>query len=328
MIIVRTPFRVSFAGGGTDLSYFYKKYGGVVLSTSIKKYSYLSMHSGFHDKGYLIKYSKTEDELKLENIKHPIIREVFGMYGIDGVDFSSAADIPAGTGLGSSSAFTCGIINLCQSFKGIKSTQKEIAKIACDVEINRLKEQIGKQDQYGCALPGLKKIEFLKDGDVKVTPINISLKDREKLEESMILIYCGGSRSASEILKKQKSNIKSSKDLTGNLLKMSQLCNELSENLPKNPDCLGDYLHEAWIRKKRLNSDITNNKIDSIYQKALNAGAKGGKLLGAGGTGFLLIHCPNNMGDLKEAFKDSLTIDFKFDFTGTQLIYDDQLHLD
>ncbi len=327
MIIVRTPFRVSFAGGGTDLKYFYKKYGGVVLSTSIKKYSYLSMHSAFLDKGYLIKYSKTENEIELKNVKHPIIRKVFEMFEINGVDFSSAADIPAVTGLGSSSAFTCGIIKLCQAFKGIESSQSEIAKLACKVEIDFLKEQIGKQDQYGCAIPGLKKIEFLENGDVNVTQINLNEKNKKRLEESLILIYCGGTRSASEILNKQVSNTLNSNKLTNNLLEMSKQCHILSKSLLTDPDCLGDYLNEAWERKKLLNENISNTTIDSLYKKALDAGAKGGKLLGAGGAGFLLIHSPSNIESIKDAFRDYNVIDFKFDFTGTKVIHDDQLHL-
>ena len=326
MIIVRTPFRVSFAGGGTDLSYFYRKHGGVVLSTSLSKYSYLSMHSAFEEKGYLIKYSKMEDELNLENLKHPIVREVFGMYKINGVDFACASDIPAGTGLGSSSAFTCGIIKLCQAFKGIKNSQLEIAGIACDVEINRLKEPIGKQDQYGCALPGLKKIEFFKNGKVEVTPLILDKRNKERLEDSLILVYCGGSRSASEILNKQKKNTLKSNELTNNLLSMSEQCHKLSESLLSDPDCLGDYLNDAWERKKTFSEDISNNEIDSIYKRALDAGAKGGKLLGAGGAGFLLIHSPGNIDTIKDAFKEFITIDFKFDFTGTKVIYNDQLH--
>jgi len=324
VIVVRTPFRISFVGGGTDLPYFFEQHGGCVLSMAMAKYSYLSMHSGFHDTGYLIKYSKTENPKQVADIEHPIIREVFQMYGIDGVDFASAADIPAGTGLASSSAFTCGILRLCDAYTGQTRSQLDIAEAACDVEINRLGEPIGKQDQYGCALPGLKKIEFNTDGSVLASPVLLNDAKRKRLEDSLLLVYCGGSRSASKQLLSQKNNIASSDQLTANLKQMAQQAHDLSLDLLRDPDCLGDYLHDGWERKKSLSQGISSPEIDDLYDRARAAGARGGKLLGAGGAGFLLLHAPDRCAEVTAALAGQKIDRVRMDETGTTVVHDDQ----
>lgn len=324
MIVVRTPFRISFVGGGTDIPYFYEKFGGCVLSMAIRKYSYLSIHKGFHDHRSLIKYSRTENPEKTSDIKHPIIREVFGMYGISGVDFASAADIPAGTGLASSSAFTCGLLRLCDAYTGQTRSQLDIAEAACDVEINRLGEPIGKQDQYGCALGGLKKIEFATDGGVTASPVLLNDQARKRLEDGLMLIYCGGSRSASAQLSEQKKHVTSSEQLNANLVQMAQQAHDLSSCIATDPDCLGDFLHDGWERKKRLSPNVSNPTIDALYDRARAAGALGGKLLGAGGAGFLLVHAPGNRDAVAEALSQEKIDTVHMDMAGTTVIYNDQ----
>ena len=324
MIVVRTPFRISFVGGGTDLPYHYLQHGGCVLSMAIRKYSYLSMHRGFHDTGYLIKYSRTESPERVSDIEHPIIRTVFQMYGIDGVDFASAADIPAGTGLASSSAFTCGLLRLCDAYTGKTRSHLDIADAACDVEINRLGEPIGKQDQYGCALPGLKKIEFNTDGSVLASPVLLNDTARQRLEDSLMLVYCGGNRSASKQLQAQKKNIADSAQLVANLNEMAQQAHRLSTDLLRDPGCLGDYLHDGWERKKRLSDGISTPEIDALYHTARGAGARGGKLLGAGGAGFMLLHVPDCYDDVAKALGGQKIDRVHMDETGTTVVHNDQ----
>lgn len=325
MIVVRTPFRVSFVGGGTDLPYFYRQHGGCVLSMAIRKYSYLSMHKGFHDTGCLVKYSRTETAASPKDIEHPIIREVFDMYGIDGVDFSSAADIPAGTGLASSSAFTCGMLRLCDAYTGRASrSQIDIAQEACEVEIERLGEPIGKQDQYGCALPGLKTIEFHEDDSVTASPLLIRDDMRRDIEGALLLVYCGGTRSASKQLRSQKQNVASSDQLIANMKEMAEQARELSAELMRNPACIGDYLHDGWERKKRLSPDVSTPDIDEIYDRARAAGARGGKLLGAGGAGFLLLHAPGRLEEVSDALATQKCDRIEIDMTGTSVVHDDQ----
>lgn len=323
MIIVRTPFRVSFVGGGTDLPYFYEQHGGCVVSMAIDKYSYLSLHPNFHGKGHLIKYSNVENTDSIDQIKHPIIRTVFEMYGIDGVDFSSASDIPAGTGLASSSAFTCGLLRLCDTYQGNNRTQLDLAAAACDVEINRLREPIGKQDQYGCAIPGLKTISFGRDGSVEVSPILLTQSAQTRLEESLLLIYCGGQRSASAQLKTQEKHVASSDDLTTNLIEMADQARDLSRRIALDPDCLGEFLRDGWERKKRLSPGMSTPEIDAAHDRAIAAGATGGKLLGAGGAGFLLMHVPDCRDAVIAALPDYQTMPIRMDMRGSIVIHQD-----
>lgn len=192
MLINRTPLRISFVGGGSDLPSFYQEHSGAVVSMAIDKYFYLSMHQSFEKTGYLLKYSKVENVEKVDDIEHRIIHQVFKDKSIDGVDFSSAADIPGGTGLASSSAFTVGLLSLCDAYNGNYTSQMNLASDACEVEIEKLNEPIGKQDQYGCAIGGIKFIEFLPDESVKLTPIFLAPKQAQKLNSNLLLVYLGG----------------------------------------------------------------------------------------------------------------------------------------
>lgn len=323
MIITKTPFRISFAGGGSDLENYYSQYGGAVLSVSIKKYIYLCLHPYFFKDGYLLKYSKTEDVTSVDEIKHPIIKNVFKRYGIKGVDFNSSADIPSGTGLASSSAFTCGLINLCNAYTEKYMTQEEIADLACKIEIEDLKEPIGKQDQYACACGGLNFIEFYKDGVVNVEKMFLTSGNYHKFEDNLMMFYTGETRAAGSILSEQKKNTTTDKAKIENLHKMVALAKDLKQELLSgNIDSAGDILHTGWMYKKELANGISNEAIDFYYDLALKNGATGGKLLGAGGGGFLLFYVKDeNKDKLRKAMADLKELPFKFDNNGTSIIH-------
>jgi D-glycero-alpha-D-manno-heptose-7-phosphate kinase len=325
MIISRTPLRVSFCGGGSDLPAFYRRHGGAVLSVSIARYVYLSMHAYFESDGYILKYSQLETPTTIDLIQHRIIRQVFGDYGICGVDFNSSADVPAGTGLGSSSAFTVGLLNLCNAYLGRFEGRERLAQKACEIEIDRLGEPIGKQDQYGCALGGLNFIEFHEDESVTCEAIPITLAMRERLERGLIMFYLGGTRSASAILRTQQSNLEQPDSEANTLLKaMVGQARTLRGEIVGDVDVIGLYLHEGWERKRRLSRGISNAMVDDAYARARAAGATGGKLLGAGESGFLLVYVP---GDGRDAVIASLSeyraYDVRFDPIGTTIIYSD-----
>jgi D-glycero-alpha-D-manno-heptose-7-phosphate kinase len=324
MIISRTPLRVSFCGGGSDLPGFYRQYGGAVLSVSIARYVYLSMHEYFQPEGYILKYSQLETPKKASEISHRILRQVFTDYGIDRVDFNSSADVPAGTGMGSSSAFTVGLLNLCNAYLGRYESQGMLAAKACDIEINKLGEPIGKQDQYGCAIGGLKFIEFHQDDSVTYEVVPLSIEMRERLEKGLVMFYLGGSRSASAVLRRQGEALKSSKRAIGNLQAMVRQARGLRAEILTDVDVIGPYLHEGWERKRTITEGITNPLIDDAYARAMAAGATGGKLLGAGDAGFLLVYAPgDSRAAVVDALRDYPAYDVRFDMVGASIIYSD-----
>ena len=319
MIITRTPFRISFVGGGSDFKEYYQKEPGAVVSTTIDKYIFLSMHPLFNRSGYFLKYSDNELIEKAWQIKHPIIRELFTLHRIVGVDFNSSSDIPAGTGLGSSSAFTTGLVNLCYSYKHSFISREDIARQACWVEIEKLHAPIGKQDQYATAVGGLNFIQFNADDSVIVEKLSLSSEIQAKLEESLMLFYLGDSRPASSILVEQKNNIDQN-FIT--LQKMVTLTKSLRDALKNNDiDDFGEILHTNWMYKKELASNITNPTIDQLYYSAIKNGAEGGKLLGAGGTGFLLLFVPHTNQDRVRKVLQLYELPFRFDNSGTTVVY-------
>jgi D-glycero-alpha-D-manno-heptose-7-phosphate kinase len=324
VIISRTPLRVSFCGGGSDLPAFYREHGGAVLSMSIARYVYLSMHDYFESDGYILKYSKLETPQALGDIQHRILRQVFTDYDIKGVDFNSSADVPAGTGLGSSSAFTVGLINLCNAYRGRYESRSVLAAKACEVELTKLGEPIGKQDQYGCALGGLNFIEFHPDESVTHEAVPITLAMRERLERSLIMFYLGGTRSASALLEGQSAAMKTDPQAVANLKAMVDQARNLRADIIGDVDVLGPYLHEGWERKRTLTQGITNERVDDAYRRALGAGATGGKLLGAGNSGFLLVYAPVDVRDrVIAALPDCKPYDVRFDPIGATIIYSD-----
>jgi len=319
MLITRTPFRISFIGGGSDFKEFYEQGYGAVVSTTIDKYVYLSMHPLFNSDGYHLKYFKNEIVNTLDEIKHPIIKEVFKRYNISGVDFNATAEIPSGTGLGSSSSFTTSLLTLCTTYRNIMELKKFIAKQASEIEINVLKSPIGKQDQYAATFGGMNFIKFNADESVDVDRIGLSNEKLKQLEESLILFYLGGTRSSESVLTEQKRNILKNQNV---LKKMVKLAENLRDELNNNSiDNFGTILNDGWAYKKELSSNVTNDSIDYWYNLAMANGAEGGKLLGAGNGGFLLLYVPKGSIDLLRASIPLYELPFKFEDTGTTIIY-------
>ncbi len=295
MIITRTPFRVSFAGGGSDLrDYYGQRPYGAVVSAAIQSYMYIAIHPYFHDK-IRIKYSRTEDVDHVDDIKHPIVREAMRRVSIDkGIEIASFADIPAGTGLGSSSSFTVGLLHALYAFKDQIVSQEELAAQACELEIDILKEPIGKQDQYAAAFGGLNYIRFNPNESVNVAPISLDQTGRAELEKRLKLYFVGGNRSASEILKEQKKNMLQEEKVR-QLDRMVALADELRAGFHRwDVAQLGDNLRQGWTYKQALATGISNERIHGLMERALVLGAKGGKILGAGGTGFLLLYADDH----------------------------------
>jgi hypothetical protein len=321
MIITKTPFRVSFCGGGSDMANFYEKYGGCVLSTSINKYCYISIHPYFNENQTLLKYSENELVDEISQIKHRIFRQVLGDMKVHGVEITSTADIPGGTGLGSSSTFTVGLLNTLNCYNGKFVSKDKLAALACEVEIEKLGNPIGKQDQYGAALGGLNFIKFNQDGSVSHEPIMMEGKTYKKLQKNLLMFYTGTTRSANTILAEQTKNI-TSEDKAKNLLKMCGLAKDMKSALESNDiSSFGKILDEGWQLKKELASGIANPEIDEAYEIAMKNGALGGKLLGAGGGGFLLFYCEEEkQAQLKKAI-GLKELDFSFERDGTSVIY-------
>jgi len=323
MIITRTPFRISFVGGGSDMETFYSRHPGAVLSTSINKFMYISSHRFFFPDQIRVKYSETETVKSIEELKHPLLRETMRLTGVTkGIEISSIADIPSGTGMGSSSSFTVGLLHCLYAVKRQYVTHEHLAREASHIEIEILGEPIGKQDQYAAAYGGLNIIHFKPDGTVHVEPLFIKNEVYRQLEENLVMLYTGNQRKASDILSEQKKN--ASQDEKFNILKsMVSLVPDLRECLYKeNLNDFGKILHENWILKQKLASQITNNQIDEIYNAGLQAGATGGKLLGAGGGGFMLFYCEKSkQAGLLKALGQLRPFDFSFDREGSKVIY-------
>lgn len=323
MIITRTPFRVSFAGGGSDLPSFYRRHEGCVLSMTINKYMYVSIHPTFNRDETVVKYSKTEIVRDVREIQHPIARQLLLDYGMDGVEIVSTADVPSGTGLSTSSAYTVGLIHALSAFRGKLRSQERIAREACELEIEKLGEPIGKQDQYGTAVGGLKFIRFKSDDTVEVEPLVVSRKTLETLEGNLLLFYTGLTHSAGEILKEQSRNVAGEEQKYQNLVRMTQLAHEMRESVVTgNLDEFGRILNENWLLKRELASSISNGRIGRYYDMAMDSGALGGKLLGAGGGGFLLFYCPKERQKrLRSALSDLWELPFAMETSGTKIIY-------
>jgi len=322
MIISRTPFRISFAGGGSDLPSFYRREAGAVLSTSIDKYMYIAIHPFFDPKKIQLKYSKTELLDAISDIKHPIFREVLNMYNLTGVDLNSIADIPSGTGLGSSSSFTVGLLNAVRAYIGKATSGQKLGELACDIEISKVGSPIGKQDQYAAACGGLNFITFYGDETVNVEKIIMDPMKKRELDENLMMVFVGGEHSANAILKNQQAAISDDKKFQTQK-DMVRLAYDLRQSLESNDiDDFGRILHEGWLMKKSLTSGISTGVVDEMYDRGIKAGALGGKLLGAGGAGFILFYCPK---ERQEAFRQQMgeinEMKFHFDDFGSKIIY-------
>ena len=324
MIISKTPLRVSFVGGGSDIESCYSKSAGAVVSTSIDKYVYITVNKKF-DNHIRVSYSKTEEVRQVDEIEHKLVREIMKFHKIKGgAEITSIADIPSkGTGMGSSSSFGVGLLHCLYAYKNKYVSAKRLAEESSYIEIKKCKEPIGKQDHYSAAFGGFNFIQFNTDGSVKIEPLIFQKKTKEVLKESLLLFYTGITRSASEILKKQVNNVLISRDKRKMLERMVKLAYKLKADLQKNRlDTFGEILHQNWILKKELTEDISNPLIDKWYDLALKNGAIGGKLLGAGGGGFLLFFAPKEkQHKIIAALNKLQLVPFDFDTEGSKIIF-------
>jgi len=314
--------RVSLGGGGTDLPSYYKEHDGFLIAAAINKYVFVSVMNPFTD-GYSLKYSKYENVDKIEDIQHPIIREILKLGFKKNLEIATLADLPAGTGLGSSGSFTTALLKalFINSSKNLHSD--ELAELACDIEINKLKEPVGKQDQYIAAFGGISSFSFNKNDTVDIKPLNISDDTLYDLEDNLLLFFTGYSRSASIILKDQDIKSKQNdEDMANNLHRVKKLGIESKKVLESGDTRIfGELMHEHWENKKERSVGMSNSKINDWYDIAMQNGAIGGKLVGAGGGGFLMF-----MADDRVKLRKALTsagmeeVRFKFDFEGTKTL--------
>lgn len=324
MIITRTPLRISFVGGGTDLPAYYRTTQGAVVSAAINKYVYMTVNtlSEYFPNRILVKYSESELVDSVDDIRHPIIREAMRMTDVVGrVEITSMADIPAGTGLGSSSTYAVGLLHALYTFRGEFVSAAQLAREACEIEIERLGDPIGKQDQYIAAYGGIRHIRFNSDETVFVDPVVCSFETKRALEENLLMFYTGKTRRAGEILEKQQADThKKMETLTA----MKDLCAELMDVLREGRSLnrFGEILHEGWLLKRGLVAAIADDVINTYYETARDAGAIGGKLLGAGGGGFLLFYVEKQNRDrVRAALSDLKELPFRFEPQGSKVIY-------
>ncbi len=325
MIISRTPFRISFFGGGTDYPVWYNEHGGSVLATSINKYCYITLRylPPCFDYKHRIVYSKQETVKNISEIQHPSVRETLRFINLDrGIEIHHDGDLPARTGLGSSSAFTVGLLNALYALKGKMVTKRQLALETIHIEQNRIKENVGSQDQTTAAFGGFNKIEFGGEQHIQVQPITLNAEKNQLLQDHLMLFFTGFARRASEIAGEQ---IKKTPEKKNELKKMSEMVDEAISILNGNNSNITDFgklMHETWMIKRSLTNKITNPLIDKIYDTAVKAGALGGKLLGAGGGGFILFFVkPELQPKVKEKLKNLLYVPFKFENLGSQIIY-------
>ena len=324
MIISKTPLRMSFVGGGSDLPVFYRRFGGAVVSTAIDKFVYVSVNKKFDDR-IRVSYSKTEEVPSVDKIKHPLVREALKMLAIPGgIEITSIADIPAkGSGLGSSSSFTVGVLHALHAFANRYASAEQLARESCEIEIDRCGEPIGKQDQFAAAFGGFNFIEFYPDDSVSVEPIICERATMQKLQDNTLVFYTGITRSASALLKMQQQVVGSEKAKQKVLGRMVEFARELKAELQKNNvAAFGEIIHENWLLKRSLTPNVSSSAIDSWYERARKAGAIGGKLLGAGSGGFLMFYAPRQRHEaIARALKELRPTQFRFEPQGSKIIF-------
>jgi D-glycero-alpha-D-manno-heptose-7-phosphate kinase len=324
MIITRSPLRVSLGGGGTDLPSYYQEYGGFIVAAAVDKYVYITQHRTFQEE-IIVKYSKLERVSAVDQIEHPIVREALKLVGITDphLELTSMADIPGGTGLGSSGSFTTALLKALHAYKKNLLSPAELAEQACDIEIKRLGEPIGKQDQYIAAIGGITAFTFRQDGRVEFRPVRLSEETLFNLEDNLLLFFTGYSRSASAILKDQ--NDKSKKQdpaMLDNLHFTKELGYKSLDALEAgNLEEFARLMDVHWQRKKARSSGMSNPRINEWYDYAMAHGALGGKLIGAGGGGFLMFYAADKA-RLRHAMREKSLqeVRFRFDFEGTKVV--------
>ena len=325
MIITRTPFRISFFGGGTDYPIYYQEHGGACLSTTINKYCYITARylPPFFEHKYAIRYSRKELCNILDEIQHPSVRECLRFVGEKkGVEMIHTSDIPAMSGIGSSSAFTVGFLNVLNALNGKMTTKRQLALDAIHVEQKMINENVGSQDQVAAAFGGFNRIDFGGHKEIFVTPMFISLEKLENLQKNLLFFFTGFSRNSSDIASDQ---IKNTPKKINELSEMQKMVDEAISILCMNSHDLNDFgklMHESWKIKRSLTNKITNNKIDEIYETAINAGALGGKICGAGGGGFILLYVPEDrQNEVRERLKNLLLVPIRFENLGSHVIF-------
>lgn len=322
MVITRTPFRVSFFGGGTDYPEFYKEHGGAVLSATIDKYCYVTIRDfpPFYPYKNQFTYSKIERFNTADEVSHPLVREALKMTGENGLQIAYDADLPARTGIGSSSSFAVGLLHGICALRGKLLTPYDLAAQAIELERVRCGEAGGIQDQIAAAYGGINRIDFNSDG-FSVHPLNIPDSITQTLQENLLLINTGMNRYSFQEAKEQEDNIQNNIEI---LCKMKQMVDKAQNILLKNdnPDKFGALLDESWKLKAMLANNISNPEIDRMYDIAKNNGAIGGKLIGAGGGGFLLVYAHRNMHQkIRDSLKEYQFVPFKFEYSGSKIIY-------
>lgn len=324
MIISRTPLRISFAGGGSDLPAFYRQEPGAVVSTAIDKYIYITVNPKFDHK-IRASYSRTEIVDTVDEVRHELIREALKLVNIEGaIEITSISDIPSqGTGLGSSSTYTVGLLNALYAYKGHLAGAERLAREACNIEIERCRKPVGKQDQYIAAYGGLQYIRFNPDGEVFVDPVICQTETRRRLQEGLLMLYTGLTRRADDILSEQSHNTQNDEEKRAGLRRIVNLAGQLCEALLRNDlDGFGEVLHAGWTEKRRLARGISNPTIDSWYETARAHGAIGGKILGAGGGGFLLLYAPpERHAAICRALPELRPVSIHFCPQGSKIIY-------
>jgi D-glycero-alpha-D-manno-heptose-7-phosphate kinase len=327
MLLTRAPLRISLGGGGTDLPSYYRKHGGFLIAAAINKYVYIALQRTYVEQ-LIIRYSKYENVTHPSEVKHPIIREALAMMKHDGkfLEITSMADIASGTGLGSSGSFGAALLKALHAWNHQLTPNEEIAAQACEIEIDRLKEPVGKQDQYISALGGITCLEFRTDDTVKAWPLALSQDTQEELEDNLMLFFTGYSRSASAILKEQDQKSKEG-DVTmfENLHFIKELGMRSKAAMESGDlDEFGRIMNEHWQSKRKRSQGMTNAVIDDIYETALSSGAVGGKLIGAGGGGFLLFYASDKPRLLRAMRAKGLSeVRFRFDFNGASIVFRD-----
>ncbi len=324
MIITRSPLRISLGGGGTDLPSYYRNFGGLLVSAAIDKYVYVTIMRPFIE-GIFLKYSKLEHVDKVDEVKHPIIREALRLMELKTpqIEITTLADIPAGTGLGSSGSFTTALIKALYGHRRKLIHPTELARLACEIEIEKLNEPVAKQDQYIAAFGGITCFEFHADDEVEAVPLNISMDTQYDLEDNLLLFFTGRSRSAGSILKDQESRTEESdQEMLDNLHYIKKLGIRSKVSLEEgNTVEFAEIMHEHWEHKKKRSGGISNPEVDRWYELARENGAIGGKLVGAGGGGFLMFYSLDRSKLRKAMVKAGLEeVRFRFDFEGTKIL--------
>jgi D-glycero-alpha-D-manno-heptose-7-phosphate kinase len=327
MIVTRTPFRVTLGGGGTDLPSFYREHGGFILAVAIDKYMYLNVNTPIVDDKIRVKYNQSEQVDHVDDVQHTLARESLRYFNVArGIEIVSIADIPAGTGLGSSSAYLVGLLNALHALTQNPVGPERLAEEACRIELDILKKPIGKQDQYMAAVGGLTALDIERDGKVQVTRLGLDIEILEALENNILMFYTHDMRDATAILSKQDSAAqRNDPTVVSSLQDIKEIGMEIcSTIIAGNLHRFGELMDVHWQLKKRLSEGITNPQIDSWYELAKRNGAIGGKISGAGGGGFLMFYCEDGKQRLREAMRQAglRELNFRFDFEGSKVVFD------